>query len=86
MQTFLAANIGVIQNWVSTGGKLFINCAQNAGISPIPFYFGDVIGPYGLTNTGSISAGQSSHPIFTKSPWCVLLVNLKFQFVLGWPE
>ncbi len=40
LESFLTANLGTIQNWVSGGGRLFINDAPNQGSATVNMGFG----------------------------------------------
>jgi|GEM_PF-2063342 len=42
LEGFLNANLSALENWVSAGGALFINCAPNSASSTINFGFGGV--------------------------------------------
>lgn len=63
LQTFLTANMALIESWVSTGGRLFINAAPNEG-SGMSFGFSGttLVYPNGLA--GSSTAAAPSHDIF----------------------
>ena len=41
MTTFLNQNLGVVRQWVSNGGRLFINGAATSGDSQFSLFFGD---------------------------------------------
>ena len=41
LETFLNSNYVAIQNWVASGGHLFLNSAPNEG-DGMDYYFGDV--------------------------------------------
>ncbi|MFN0216772.1 MAG: MopE-related protein [Saprospiraceae bacterium] len=42
LDAFLSANLPALENWVSAGGALFINCAPNSAPSAINYGFGGV--------------------------------------------
>lgn len=43
LEGFLTANLGTIQNWVSNGGRLFINDAPNQGSATVNMGFGVIM-------------------------------------------
>jgi uncharacterized repeat protein (TIGR01451 family) len=61
MQAFLSANLTAIENWVGTGGRLFLNAAPSEG-SGMNFGFG--VSLFYSDNTSSASAADALHPIF----------------------
>lgn len=66
MNTFVTANIVAIQNWVSAGGRLFINAGPNVG-GNMNWGFGGItlnyaVGPY--SGDAYAAPGQAGHPIF----------------------
>ena len=62
LETFLNSNYVAIQNWVASGGHLFLNSAPNEG-DGMDYYFGDVSLFYAwYTNTAA--PGDPGHPIF----------------------
>ena len=67
---FLSPNLTALQNWVASGGRLFINAAPNQG-SNVNFGFGGVTlnysGSTNLSTWANAATGQSLHPIFTGS-------------------
>ncbi|HRI20288.1 MAG TPA: fibronectin type III domain-containing protein [Panacibacter sp.] len=67
LKDYLNANITTIENWVSSGGHLFINAASNEG-SDINFGFDGTylhFIPYtSASSSGEIVAGQEAHTIF----------------------
>ncbi len=62
LEAFLATNIGLIEDWVASGGHLFLNAAPNEG-SGMDFGFDDtqLFYPY---FTGLAEATAPIHPIF----------------------
>jgi len=67
LATFLADNHEIIENWVYSGGNLFLNAAPNEG-GNINLGFGGTTLIYAddVNNSDqvTISTGQESHPIF----------------------
>ncbi len=61
LKTFLDANIATIQNWVSAGGRLFLNAAPSQGGS-ISFGFGITLNFPDFTSAAA--AALPTHPIF----------------------
>jgi hypothetical protein len=67
MNTFITANMTLIQNWVAMGGRLILNAAPNQG-GNINYGFGGVMlnydGSTSLGFNGFASPGMAGHPIF----------------------
>ncbi len=61
MQAFLTTNLPSMQNWVTAGGRLFLNAAPNEG-SGMSLGFGVSLVYSDSTTTGT--AANPSHPIF----------------------
>ena len=64
MNTFIQANIGAMENWVSAGGAIFINAAPNEG-GNIDCGFGGVTINYAGGPLFADVAVQGGHPIAT---------------------
>ena len=67
LKSFLAANGTVIENWVSSGGRLFINSAPNEGVG-MNLGFDGIHLNYNADNSYSsnnVTGTDPSHPIFT---------------------
>ncbi len=62
LNNFLTANLTTIENWVSAGGRIFINAAPNVG-SSFGLGFGGVNLIYPRYSSNS-SAAIPGHPIF----------------------
>ncbi|MBC8047962.1 MAG: hypothetical protein H7Y00_14285, partial [Fimbriimonadaceae bacterium] len=62
LETFLENNESAVQNWVASGGHLFLNAAPNEG-DGMDFLFGDVSLNYSWF-TGTAEATDAAHPIF----------------------
>jgi len=62
LESFLAANIGTIEDWVSSGGKLLLNSAPNEG-DGMSFGFDGTNLIYD-GGSGLVTAADASHPIF----------------------
>jgi hypothetical protein len=63
LQTFLTANLSLIESWVAGGGRLFLNAAPNEGTG---MYFGFGVNLfYPGDATGTAGAFNTLHPIFT---------------------
>ncbi|MBK9482453.1 MAG: T9SS type A sorting domain-containing protein [Bacteroidetes bacterium] len=61
LNTYLTANLPVIENWVAAGGRLFLNAAPNQG-GTINFGFGGTTCVYPGNFDGSVTA-NGAHPI-----------------------
>ena len=61
METFLASNMDVIQDWVNNGGSLFLNAAPNED-NGMNFGFGVTL--VYLDQTSTAGAAVPAHPIF----------------------
>ncbi|MEZ5013627.1 MAG: GEVED domain-containing protein [Chitinophagales bacterium] len=62
LETFLTANIGAVEAWVSAGGHLLLNAAPNEG-DGMSFGFGGVNLIYD-GGSSSVVAADAAHPIF----------------------
>lgn len=62
LETFLGANMTMIEDWVAAGGRLFLNAAPNEG-DGMSFGFGGVNLTYPYY-TGNATAVDAAHPIF----------------------
>ncbi len=62
LETFLTANMTLIENWVSSGGKLLLNAAPNEG-DGMSFGFGGTSLVYAYY-TNNATAADPAHPIF----------------------
>ncbi|MBC8047097.1 MAG: hypothetical protein H7Y00_09905, partial [Fimbriimonadaceae bacterium] len=62
LETFLTANAEAVQNWVASGGHLFLNSAPNEG-DGMDFLFDGVSLDYSWY-AGSAEATDPAHPIF----------------------
>ncbi len=61
LQSFLSANLALIENWVAAGGRLFLNAAPNEGSG---MYFGFGVNLIYSDATGTGNAASPLHPIF----------------------
>ena len=64
METFLNSNQALIESWVSSGGRLFLNAAPNEG-NGMNLGFGTQLVYPNFSNPGTIAPGQGTHPIFS---------------------
>ena len=62
LNTFMIANLTLIENWVNGGGRLFLNAAPNGG-GNMNWGFGGVVLDYSNPQ-GSVTATVPAHPIF----------------------
>ncbi len=62
LELFLTTNMTTIEDWVNSGGRLFLNAAPNEG-DGMSFGFGDVYLTY-WGGSGDVTAQDASHPIF----------------------
>jgi len=62
LETFLTANISLIENWVASGGKLLLNSAPNEG-DGMSFGFDGTTLTYAYY-TGNATASDPAHPVF----------------------
>ena len=62
LETFLTANISLIENWVASGGKLLLNAAPNEG-DGMSFGFDGTTLTYAYF-TNNATAADPAHPIF----------------------
>jgi len=62
LEDFLNTNIDALENWVQSGGVLFINCGPNEG-NGMSLGFGGVSLVNGA-NTSNVVATNETHPIF----------------------
>jgi hypothetical protein len=63
LNNFLIANLTLIENWVASGGRLFINAAPNVG-GNINYGFGGTLLNYGPSYSSAASAANVNNPIF----------------------
>ncbi len=63
LETFLTANITLIENWVASGGKLLLNAAPNEG-DGMSFGFDGTTLTYAYF-TSNATVGAVGHPIFS---------------------
>ncbi|MBL7794725.1 MAG: HYR domain-containing protein [Saprospiraceae bacterium] len=67
LEAFLAAHLQALENWVATGGALFLNCAPNEGYGPYSMNLG--FGGVTLQNFQYIDEAivqEPAHPIFSQ--------------------
>ncbi len=62
MNTYVTANLSIIENWVNAGGRLFINAAPNQG-GNMNWGFGGTILDYSNAQS-NVTATNPTHPIF----------------------
>lgn len=62
LENFLTTNMDAIEDWVNSGGRLFLNAAPNEG-DGMSFGFGDVYLTY-WGGSGDVTAQDPTHPIF----------------------
>lgn len=60
LESFLTANLGTIQNWVSGGGRLFINDAPNQGSDTVNLGFGITMNWGGYSYPYASSTAQAT--------------------------
>lgn len=63
LETFLNANMLLIQGWVSAGGSLFINAAPNEG-DGMSFGFGVTLTYPDFDGSGTATAADPNHAVF----------------------